>query len=71
LGGAPWLAEDPSRATWAAAEVAAELGIGLDLHVDETDDPSVSTLTDLAEAVNDAGLSGRSYNPKLWIESGS
>jgi len=59
LGGAPWLADDPSRATWAAAEVAAELGIGLDLHVDETDDPSVSTLTDLAEAVNDAHLGGR------------
>jgi cytosine deaminase len=39
--------------------MAAELGIGLDLHVDETDDPNVSTLTDVAEAVNDAGLSGR------------
>jgi hypothetical protein len=59
LGGAPWLADNPSRATREAAEVAAELGIGLDLHVDETDDPSVSTLTDLAEAANDADLSGR------------
>ena len=40
LGGAPWLADDPSRATRAAAKVAAELGSALDLHVDETDDPS-------------------------------
>jgi cytosine deaminase len=59
LGGAPWLADDPRKATRVAAEMAAELGIGLDLHVDETDDPSVSTLTDLAEAVNDADLGGR------------
>ena len=45
LGGAPWLADDPRKATFAAAEVGAELGIGLDLHVDETDDPSITTLT--------------------------
>ena len=28
LGGAPWLADDPRKATWAVAEVAAGLGIG-------------------------------------------
>jgi cytosine deaminase len=59
LGGAPWLADDPSRATRASAELAAELGIGLDLHVDETDDPTASTLADLAAAVADVGLGGQ------------
>lgn len=32
VGGAPWRAEDPVAATRAAAFLAAELGIGLDLH---------------------------------------
>src|SRR5437588_4470148 len=35
VGGAPWRAEDPVSATRAAAHLAAELGIELDLHVDE------------------------------------
>ncbi|MGH2689193.1 MAG: hypothetical protein ACRDKW_10360, partial [Actinomycetota bacterium] len=59
LGGAAWLADDPGRATRAVAELAAELGIGLDLHVDETDDASVDTIPDLAAAVAATGLSGR------------
>ncbi|HEY8199788.1 MAG TPA: amidohydrolase family protein [Actinomycetota bacterium] len=59
VGGAPWLDEDPSAATRASAELAAELGIELDLHVDETDDARVSTLSDLALAVADTGLCGR------------
>ena len=59
VGGAPWLADDPSAATRASAELAAELGIQLDLHVDETDDPDVSTLLVLADAVQKAGLRGR------------
>jgi len=58
VGGAPWRAEDPTAATWAAAELAAELGIALDLHVDETDDPSVDTLPVLASAVESTGLGG-------------
>ncbi|HMC80320.1 MAG TPA: amidohydrolase family protein, partial [Acidimicrobiia bacterium] len=59
VGGAPWRAEDPVSATRAAADLAAGLGIGLDLHVDETDDPSVDTLGALAAAVTEAGLAGR------------
>ncbi len=39
VGGAPWRADAPERATRAAAELAADLGIELDLHVDESDDP--------------------------------
>jgi cytosine deaminase len=59
VGGAPWRAADPASATRAAAFLAAQLGIGLDLHVDETDDPNVDTLGVLAAAVTEAGLAGR------------
>ena len=59
VGGAPWHAADPVAATWAAAELAAELGIALDLHMDETDDPAVDTLPTLAAAVAACGLGGR------------
>lgn len=59
IGGAPWLAEDPVAATHASAELAGELGIGLDLHVDETDDPGVSTLQTLVAAVRDTGLNDK------------
>ena len=59
VGGAPWRANDPLSATRAAVELAADLGLGLDLHVDETDDPEVDTLGVLAAAVTEAGLAGR------------
>lgn len=44
IGGAPWNADDPAAATRAAADLVAGTGLGLDLHMDETDDPSVCTL---------------------------
>jgi cytosine deaminase len=59
VGGAPWRADDPAAATRAAAALAAELGIGLDLHMDETDDPAVDTLPELVAAVEESGLGGR------------
>jgi cytosine deaminase len=59
VGGAPWLSDDPDGATRVSAEVAADLGLGLDLHVDETDDPSMDTLDVLAESVVAFGLGGR------------
>ncbi|HEY3240365.1 MAG TPA: amidohydrolase family protein [Acidimicrobiia bacterium] len=59
VGGAPWRAGDPAKATRAAGELAGELGLGLDLHVDESDDPRVDTLTELAAVVEEVGLSGR------------
>jgi cytosine deaminase len=59
VGGAPWHADDPAAATRAAAALAAELGIGLDLHMDETDDPAVDTLPELVAAVEESGLGGR------------
>ncbi len=59
VGGAPWRSEDPAKATRAAGQLAGELGIGLDLHVDETDDPEVDTLPELAAVVEEVGLGGR------------
>jgi cytosine/creatinine deaminase len=59
VGGAPWRADDPVAATRAAGQLAAELGIGLDLHVDETDDPRVDTLPVLAAVADEMGLGGR------------
>jgi cytosine deaminase len=59
VGGAPWRAEDPIAATRAAAFLAAELGTGLDPHVDECDDPAVDTLGVLADVVAEVGLAGR------------
>lgn len=59
VGGAPWRAEDPAKATRAAGLLAGELGIGLDLHVDETDDPRMDTLPELAAVVEEVGLGRR------------
>jgi cytosine deaminase len=59
VGGAPWRADDPASATRAGAALAAELGIGLDLHVDESDDPGIDTLDVLADAVRELDLVGR------------
>ena len=70
VGGAPWLARDPVRSTRRSAEIAAELDIGLDLHVDETDDPSVDTIPVLAEAVEVNGLQGRAVASHCCSMSG-
>jgi cytosine deaminase len=44
VGGAPYLDARPEEALHRLAELAAEHGLGLDLHVDETTDASVFTL---------------------------
>lgn len=51
VGGAANLDEDPVAAADFFFGLAAELGVGVDLHVDETTDASVSTLPLLAAAV--------------------
>jgi cytosine deaminase len=51
VGGVPHVEPDPVAATWALAELAAELGRPLDLHVDETLNPGATWVEDLAEAV--------------------
>lgn len=59
LGGA--LAEHPQsrRAMRNVVEMAGELGLDLDIHADETGDPSSSALLHLAEAVLETGYRGR------------
>lgn len=51
VGGCPYLDPDPRQATAWLLETAAAAGAGVDLHTDETLDPAVLTLADLAELV--------------------
>ncbi|RMH81765.1 MAG: hypothetical protein D6683_03465 [Actinomyces sp.] len=53
LGGVPHLEDDVAAATAGALELAAEAGVGVDLHVDETLDPGVLGLADLARLARD------------------
>lgn len=50
-GGAPSLDDDPVAAIETIAALAAEAGKGMDLHLDETTDPGVFALGDLADIV--------------------
>lgn len=56
VGGCPHLEEDPVAATELFLEVAADAGIGVDLHTDETLDPSHLALDDLARLVMASGF---------------
>ncbi len=58
IGGCPHLDPDGPGAIEHALRVASDAGLGLDLHTDETLDPSVLTLRDLARQVLDSGFSG-------------
>lgn len=51
IGGCPHLESDPNAANEAFLATAAEAGLPLDLHVDETLDPARFALADLAERV--------------------
>lgn len=53
VGGVPCAEEDPRRATAVLLEQAADAGLGVDFHTDETLDPSVLSLVDLAELAHD------------------
>jgi cytosine deaminase len=48
IGGNPCIEADPAQALATCFEVAAERGCGVDLHVDESTDPSVLTLPEVA-----------------------
>ena len=56
IGGCPHLDPDGSGLIANAIAVATEAGLGIDLHVDETLDPAVLTLRDLARQVQDRGF---------------
>lgn len=56
VGGNPYWSEDPVQETNACLEEAARAGVGVDLHTDETMDPSCLTVLALADAVKRTGF---------------
>lgn len=56
VGGCPHLEEDGVGMIEVALDAASEAGVGLDLHVDETLDPSMTRLVDLARIVSERGF---------------
>ncbi|MDW3213072.1 MAG: amidohydrolase family protein [Ilumatobacteraceae bacterium] len=59
VGGCPHLEPDGVGSIQVALDAAESGGVPVDLHVDETLDPTMLTLRDLARAVIDRGLEGR------------
>lgn len=59
VGGCPHLDPDGPGLIKNAIAVASDAGIGIDLHVDETLDPTVLTLRDLARQIQDTGFEHR------------
>jgi cytosine deaminase len=51
VGGCPHLDDDPSGANSVFLEIAAEAGVGVDVHTDETLNPAMLSLEDLARRV--------------------
>jgi cytosine deaminase len=56
VGGCPHLEDDVAESTRILLEIAAEAGVGVDLHTDETLDPNKLGLLDLAEQVLATGF---------------
>jgi cytosine/creatinine deaminase len=56
VGGNPYWSDDPVHETHVCLEEAASAGVGVDLHTDETMDPSCLTVMVLAEAVKRTGF---------------
>ena len=56
VGGAPALDPRPAECVAVCLDAAADAGLGVDLHVDETLDPQVRTLADLARGVLERGF---------------
>ncbi len=59
IGGCPHLEDDPAAANGSFLAIAAEAGLPIDLHVDETLDPAKFALADLAERVISSGFPHR------------
>lgn len=59
IGGAPALCANPKREIDAVFELAEQTGKGIDLHIDETEDPSILSLEYLAEQTIKLGMQGR------------
>jgi len=59
IGGAPALLDDPHASIDAAFALAERTGRPIDLHIDETEDPTTLTLAHLAEQTIAHGMQGR------------
>ena len=59
VGGAPWLGETPDRSVDELTAAAADAGLPIDLHLDETTDPGQLTLVRYLRRVEQLGLGGR------------
>jgi cytosine deaminase len=59
VGGCPHLESDAVASIRVALDAAQSSGVPIDMHVDETLDPTVLTLRDLARAVIERGLEGQ------------
>jgi cytosine deaminase len=59
VGGAPWRGEAPDRSVHELTAAAAEAGLPIDLHLDETTDAGTLTLTSYLRRVEQLGLGGR------------
>ena len=59
IGGAPALMPNPEEDIRAALDMAELLGVPIDLHIDETEDPNMNTLAYLAEQTITRGLHGQ------------
>ena len=56
IGGSPHADVDPAASVRYAFDVAADAGLGVDLHTDETLDPAALSIRDMARAVQDLGF---------------
>lgn len=59
VGGAPWLGEAPDRAIHELTAAAADAGLPIDLHLDETTDAGALSLVSYLRRVEHLGLGGR------------
>ncbi len=59
VGGCPHLEPDGAGSIAEAMSAARSAGLAMDMHVDETLDPAMLTIRDLARAVIDSGFAGR------------
>jgi cytosine/creatinine deaminase len=59
VGGAPWRGTAPDRSVQELAAAAADAGLPIDLHLDETTDAGTLTLTSYLRCVERSGLGGR------------
>jgi cytosine/creatinine deaminase len=59
VGGAPWHGEDADRSVHELTAAAADAGLPIDLHLDETTDAGTLSLVSYVRRVEQLGLSGR------------